>query len=242
MTTPPTDNPPHYPPGHAPSQTQHHAWRTAPNSAPHLLPHLPDLLHRTPHLKLLDVGAGPGTLSASLAAHLHPTGGTVTATDISPEVLARAADHAAAQGVSNISFREASVYGLPFDDGEFDVVHAHQVLCHLDRPVEAVREMLRVCRPGGGVVALREADMRMWCFWPEGKGGLERFRGLTGEVLVANGGQEMAGRRLVEWVMKAGVPREGIEAGFGTWCYSEPEDRRVWGEFCFRKWCWMLGG
>jgi SAM-dependent methyltransferase len=154
-------------------------------------------------------------------------------------VLARAAEHAAAQGVTNISFREASVYALPFGDGEFDVVHAHQVLCHLDRPVEAVREMLRVCRPGGGVVALREADMRMWCFWPEGKGGgLERFRGLMADVLVAIGGQVMGGWRLVEWVMVAGVGREGIEAGFGTWCYSEPGDRRVWGEFVLSWRCW----
>lgn len=132
----------------------------------------------------------------------------------------------------NISFREASVYELPFADGGFDVVHAHQVLCHLDEPVKAVREMLRVCKPGGrGVVALREADMRMWCVWPE-LPGLLKFHGLMVDVLVANGGQEKAGRRLVEWVMEAGVGRGEIEAGFGTWCYSAPEDRRVWGEFC----------
>ncbi|KAK3897061.1 methyltransferase [Staphylotrichum tortipilum] len=213
-----------YQPGHATSQTLHHAWRTAPNSAPHLLRHLSSL---SPSPRLLDVGAGPGTLATSLASHLAPLHGHVTATDISDSVLARAAAHAKEQGVENISFRTASVYELPFKDGEFDVVHAHQVLCHLDGPVEAIREMLRVTKPGG-LLALREADMKMWGFWPESEV-LERFSALMARVMVANGGEDRAGRRLVEWVLQAGVERGAVEAGFGTWCFAEEGDRRVWG-------------
>jgi len=49
------------------------------------------------------------------------------------------------------------VYALRFADATFDVVHAHQVLQHLADPVAALREMRRVCRPGG-LVAARDAD------------------------------------------------------------------------------------
>ncbi|KAJ4294666.1 hypothetical protein N0V88_004895 [Collariella sp. IMI 366227] len=193
-----------YAPGHAASQTA---------------------VSQNPSLTLLDIGAGSGTISASLAKYLLQ--GHVLATDISDSILARAKEYADSQGVTNISFQKASVYELPFEDSKFDVVHAHQVLCHLDSPVEAVKEMLRVVKPGG-LLALREWDPRMWCFWPETKGLLE-YQELMVAVMLANGGQDKAGRRLVSWVMGAGVERERIEASFGTWCYSKPEDRRAWG-------------
>jgi 2-polyprenyl-3-methyl-5-hydroxy-6-metoxy-1,4-benzoquinol methylase len=226
-----THNP--YAPGHDASQTKHHEMRTAENSAAHLLPHLRRLAPQLPHLKLLDVGAGSGTITASLAKYLPPDG-TITATDISDSILARAQEYAVSQGLDNskITFQKASVYSLPFSDEQFDVVHAHQVLSHLDSPVDAIREMVRVCRPGG-VVSLRETDMAMWCFWPETEALQEGFRGLVEKTLVANGGQDRAGRRLVSWALSAGVARGQIEAGFGTWCYSEPQDRRAWGEFWF---------
>jgi hypothetical protein len=80
------------------------------------------------------------------------------------------------------------------------------------------------------VLALRESDMRMWCVWPEIPA-LLRFHELMVRTIVANGGQDKGGRRLVSWVLEAGVERGHVEAGFGTWCYSQPEDRRAWGEF-----------
>lgn len=107
-------------------------------------------------------------------------------------------------------------------------MHAHQVLCHLDDPVAAVKEMLRVCKPGG-LISFRESDMHMWCFWPE-LPSLLKFHELIVNVMLANGGQDKGGRKLVSWIMEAGVDRKDVEAGFGTWCYSEPGDRKAWGE------------
>jgi SAM-dependent methyltransferase len=222
-----------YASGHDASQVKHHEWRTAENSAAYLLPHLQRAAQAKPDLQLLDVGAGSGTISASLAKHLLPHG-RVLATDISDSILARAKAHAEAQGVGaqNINFQKADVFHLPFADGAFDVVHAHQVLCHLSRPVDAIGEMLRVVRPGGGLLALRESDMRMWCVWPEIPA-LLRFHEVMVGTLVANGGQEKGGRQLVSWVLQAGkdigVRREDVEVSFGTWCYSDVGDRRAWG-------------
>lgn len=121
----------------------------------------------------------------------------------------------------------ASIYELPFEDDTFDIVHAQQVLVHLDDPVKAIREMLRVCK-SDGIVALRESDMRMWCFYPETKE-LVAFHKLIQEVMQSSGGAPDTGVRLVSLVMEAGVKRERIEASMGTWCYSTPEERRVWG-------------
>ena len=130
--------------GYAPNATIHHEWRTASNSAPHLLPILKGLASTNPKLTLLDVGAGSGTITASFAAYMPPQG-RIVATDISDEILRKAAKHAEDVGVGQmVQTQKASVYELPFADGSFDVVHASQVLVHLDEPERAVREMIRV--------------------------------------------------------------------------------------------------
>src|SRR4051794_17933265 len=129
--------------GHAESVLRSHRTRTAANSAAYLLPHL------EPGQRLLDVGAGPGTITADLAAIVAP--GEVVALEVNDE--AAAITRAGAPGVD---VRVGDVHTLPFDDGEYDVVHAHQVLQHVADPVQALREMARVTRPGG-VVAARDS-------------------------------------------------------------------------------------
>ncbi|KAF4981273.1 hypothetical protein FZEAL_2899 [Fusarium zealandicum] len=213
-----------YGPGYAASQVKHHEWRTAENSAAHLVPSLQSHVRANPRLKLLDVGAGSGTISASLAKYMPQ--GQVVATDISDEILVRAKEHADSEGVTNIEFQQANIYELPFPDSTFDIAHAHQVLCHLDTPVDAIKEMLRVTKPGG-TLSLRESDLQMWCIWPEITG-LLKFHEILIKTLLANGGQDKAGRQLVSWALNAGAAREDIRASFGTWCYSAPDDKKAW--------------
>ncbi|KAI5457068.1 S-adenosyl-L-methionine-dependent methyltransferase [Mariannaea sp. PMI_226] len=215
-----------YAPGWRTSQVRHHEWRTAENSAAYLLPRLQAMAQEKPQLKLLDVGAGPGTISASLAKYIPE--GEVLATDLSDEILDRARDYADTHGVTNIKFQKASVFELPFPDASFDITHAHQVLCHLDAPVDAVREMLRVTRPGG-LIALRESVMGLWAIWPE-MPPLLQFADMSEKIIAANGGHPTGGRELLSWVLKAGVDREDIVMSFGTWCYSQPEDKAVWAD------------
>ncbi|CAF3652657.1 hypothetical protein FGSG_04216 [Fusarium graminearum PH-1] len=211
--------------GYAATQVKHHEWRTAENSSNHLLPKLQAIVKSNPKLKLLDVGAGSGTISASLAGYMPE--GEVTATDISDEILARANDYARSQGVSNIKFQRANVFELPFPDSAFEVTHAHQVLCHLDTPVDAIKEMMRVTKPGG-TVSLRESDMYMWCIWPE-LPALLKFHQLQIKTIEGKGGQGKGGRQLLPWALEAGASRQDITLSFGTWCYSSPEDKQAWG-------------
>ncbi|KAF5261796.1 hypothetical protein FOXYS1_7495 [Fusarium oxysporum] len=199
--------------GYAATEVRHHEWRTAENSSPHLIPKLQAIVKENPKIKLLDVGAGSGTISASLAKYMPE--GEVTATDISDEILVRAKEYAESQGVSNIKFQQANVFKLPFPDAEFDVTHAHQVLCHLDAPVDAIREMLRVTKPGG-TLSLRESDMHMWCIWPE-LPALLKFHELQVKNISGKGGQDKGGRSAMKDRSLTGFARDkAIEMGSAT--------------------------
>jgi SAM-dependent methyltransferase len=109
--------------------------------------------------------------------------------------------------------------------GSFDVVHAHQVLQHVADPVAALREMMRVCRPGGSV-AVRDGDYGAFTWYPD-IAGLERWRELYTAAARANGGEPDAGRRLLAWAHAAGATN--VTASASTWCYADPASREAWG-------------
>ncbi|MCH7230434.1 class I SAM-dependent methyltransferase [Glycomyces sp. L485] len=206
--------------GHHESVLRSHRWRTAENSAGYLLPEL------RADSTVLDVGCGPGTISADLAAIASQ--GRVTAVDHTEDVLDQAAEAAAARGVTNIDFAVADVHDLRFEDDTFDVVHAHQVLQHVGDPVQALREMRRVARPGG-VVAVRDSDYAAFTWFPESEG-LKDWLDLYEQVARANGGEPDAGRRLKSWALKAGFSESGVEATSSTWTFTDPEDRAWWSD------------
>ncbi|MFD0687751.1 methyltransferase domain-containing protein [Actinomadura fibrosa] len=204
--------------GHHESVLSSHQWRTVENSAPHLLGHL------RPGQSVLDVGCGPGTITAGLARRVAP--GTVTAVDAAEVVLAEARKSTEAEGIGNVEFAVADVHALDYADGTFDVVHAHQVLQHVADPVQALREMRRVARPGG-IVAAREADFG-GMVWHPNPPGMDSWLPVYYNVARGNGGEPDAGRRLVAWAREAGFT--DVTASASTWCYSTPEEREWWSE------------
>ncbi|GAA2256454.1 methyltransferase domain-containing protein [Streptomyces amakusaensis] len=201
--------------GHHESVLRSHTWRTAANSAAYLLGEL------TPGALVLDIGCGPGTITADLAA-LVP-GGRVTGVDREPGIVERARAEAAGRGLANTEFAVADVNELDFPDDSFDVVHAHQVLQHLGDPVRALREMRRVCRPGG-LVAVRDSDYGGFTWFPESPA-LDEWNRLYHRVARASGGEPDAGRRLLSWARSAGFT--DITATGSAWCYAT-EDERAW--------------
>jgi ubiquinone/menaquinone biosynthesis C-methylase UbiE len=216
--------------GHHESVLRSHRWRTAENSAAYLLPYL------KPGLSILDVGCGPGTITADLAAlvdgalvpdsgPMAPASGRVTAIEVTADALGLARAEAAARGQRNIDFAVADAHALDFADGTFDVVHAHQVLQHVGDPVQALREMRRVCKPGG-IVAARDSDYRGFTWFPE-LPELDEWLALYQQVARGNGGEPDAGRRLLSWAHSAGFT--DVTATSSTWCFATPEDRAWWG-------------
>jgi len=194
-----------------------HSWRTAANSAAYLLPEL------KPGQDLLDVGCGPGSITADLARAVSP--GRVTAVDNAAEVLEQARFAAADAGVVGAVFEVADAHALPYEDNSFDVVHAHQVLQHVADPVQVLREMRRVCRPGG-VVAARDSDYAAFTWFPEVPA-LDEWNALYHRVARDNGGEPEAGRMLRSWARAAGF--EEVSSGSGTWCYASDQERAWWG-------------
>ncbi|MDR2453708.1 MAG: class I SAM-dependent methyltransferase, partial [Bifidobacteriaceae bacterium] len=179
--------------GHADSVARAHAGRKVANSAAHLAPHL------RPGLRLLDIGSAGGALTRDLAAHVAP--GQVVGVDLEPDAV-RAAQADPARPW-NLEFRVGDVYELPFADAAFDVVHIHQVLHHLERPAAALREVVRVARPGG-LVALREADFGA-AFWFPASAAWEAWQQAYQLVARCGGTEVDAGRRLLSHLAEAGL-------------------------------------
>ncbi len=202
--------------GHHESVLRSHVWRTAANSAAYLLPHL------RPGLDLLDVGCGPGTITADLAALVSP--GRVVGLDREESPLAGARAEAAARGLDNAAYVVGDVYALDFPDGSFDVVHAHQVLQHLTDPVAALREMARVVRPGG-LVAVRDSDYAAMT-WHPANPGLTRWNDLYHRVARSNGAEPDAGRMLRSWALAAGL--DDLTSSAAAWCFATGDERLWW--------------
>jgi SAM-dependent methyltransferase len=201
--------------GHAESVLRSHRARTAANSASYLLPRL------QPTDRLLDVGSGPGTITADLARLVAE----VVAVEVTEDAAALTRAELARQGVTNAEVRVADVHALGLADDEFDVVHAHQVLQHVADPVGALREMARVTGPGG-VLAVRDSDYAAFAWYPR-LPGLDQWLALYEAAARANGGEPDAGRHLLAWAHAAGLT--DVTASSSTWCFATPETRAWWG-------------
>jgi SAM-dependent methyltransferase len=203
--------------GHHESVLRSHRWRTAENSAAYLLPLL------SSGISVLDVGCGPGTITAELAELVAP--GRVTALEQTETALDLARAEIARRGLTGVDFVVGDVHALDFPDGTFDVVHAHQVLQHVADPVAALREMRRVTKPGG-VVAARDSDYAAFTWFPLVPE-LDEWLDLYQRVARGNGGEPDAGRRLLAWAREAGFT--DVTATASVWCFANEEDREWWG-------------
>jgi ArsR family transcriptional regulator len=103
-----------------------------------------------PGLAVADIGTGTGILALELAR----LGLRVVAVDNSARMLEAARGKIEREGATGIELRRGEAGALPLADGEVDAALAHMVLHYLPSPGEAVREMARVVRPGGAVVAV----------------------------------------------------------------------------------------
>ena len=204
--------------GHAPATVRQHGLRTAEEAAAFLLPEL------RRGMRVLDVGCGPGSITRGLAERVAP--GEAVGLDLSRETLDAARQEAAARGLDNLRYEEGSVYELPFADGSFDVAYAHQVFQHLRERDAALREILRVLRPGG-LVAVRDVDWGTAAYWPQDPW-IDRFIEVHHRTWYRNGGEPQMGRRLRALFDAHAITDVRITAS--VWCYATPPETTEWGE------------
>jgi SAM-dependent methyltransferase len=126
-----------------------------------LSPQLADLAAVSNGQRVLDVGCGPGALTAELVRRLGP--GAVAAVDPSEPFVA-----AARERHPGVDVQQAAAEQLPFPDDEFDSALAQLVVHFMADPVAGLREMARVAKPDGVVAA---------CVWDHGgdRGPLKAF-------------------------------------------------------------------
>jgi ubiquinone/menaquinone biosynthesis C-methylase UbiE len=202
--------------GHHASVVTNHAKRTAENSAAFFLPFL------KPGMRLLDVGCGPGSITAGLALRVEP--GETIGIDPSPGVIDTA--RSLAKGPEHLTFEVGNIYEPRFVAESFDAVFAHQVLQHLTRPVDALRQMRRLLNPGG-MVGVRDVDWGSATFYPENEG-MRRFLALYHELAQRNGGQPNAGRYMRRWFRNAGFA--DARTTTSTVSYTDRAGTEEWGD------------
>ncbi|QWG19069.1 class I SAM-dependent methyltransferase [Bradyrhizobium sediminis] len=106
-----------------------------------------------PGCRVLDVAAGAGDQTLDVAARVGPQG-HVLATDLSPDILQFAAQQAAAAGYRNVETRVSDGEDLQIEDVQFDAVVCRLGLMLFGDPLQGLREMARVLKPGGGVCTI----------------------------------------------------------------------------------------
>jgi phosphatidylethanolamine/phosphatidyl-N-methylethanolamine N-methyltransferase len=99
--------------------------------------------------RVLEVGIGTG-----INAALYPRECTVTGIDLSGPMLEKARVRIARKRLTNVQLFEMDAADLRFPDNSFDIVYAPYLISVVPDPVAVVREMHRVCRPGGRIIVL----------------------------------------------------------------------------------------
>ncbi len=204
--------------GHHASVVANHAKRTADTSAAFFLPFLKS------GMRLLDVGCGPGSITTGLARRVEPA--ATIGIDPSPSVIETARSLAEAKGPRHLTFEVGTIYEPRFAPETFEAVFAHQVLQHLGRPVDALRQIRTLLTPGG-MVGVRDVDWGSTTFYPENQG-MRRFFTLYYELARRNGGEPNAGRYLRRWFREAGFAEARVTTS--TVSYTDEAATREWGD------------
>jgi demethylmenaquinone methyltransferase/2-methoxy-6-polyprenyl-1,4-benzoquinol methylase len=117
-----------------------------------------ELSGAAPGMRALDCATGTGDLALELKRAVGPTG-EVMGTDFCAEMLEAAPAKAARAGLA-VQFAVADALALPYEAARFDVATIAFGIRNVDDPVQCLREMARVVKPGGRVVVLEFGQPR----------------------------------------------------------------------------------
>ena len=150
---------------------------------------------------ILEAGCGVGAQTVTLAR--RSPGARFTSVDIAAESVAEAKRRTDAAGLTNVEFRQADIFALPFDPESFDHVFVCFVLEHLSQPVAALAILSRLLRPGGTMTVI-EGDHGSTYFHPDSSAAHMAIQCQV-ELQRAAGGNALIGRQLYPLMIEAGL-------------------------------------
>jgi SAM-dependent methyltransferase len=149
---------------------------------------------------VLEAGCGVGAQTVTLAG--RSPGARFTSVDVSAASLAEAERRVADAGFTNVTFRQADIFDLPFAPASFDHVFVCFVLEHLAQPVEALIALKRLLRPGGTITVI-EGDHGSAYFHPDSAAAHDAI-GTQIELQARAGGDALIGRQVFPLLTAAG--------------------------------------
>ena len=170
------------------------------------------LLDRTPLGEgdtAIDLGCGPRGILELLSDRVGPSG-QVVGVDADPNHVAMALDMVATAKLGNVEIVRADARDTGLPSSSFDVVHARTVLITVPEPAEVVREMVRLCRPGGWVLSLEPEPETSICY--PAHPAYQRLVDMFAPVFTRNGADWRIAPRLAELYRAAGLQDVQVEA------------------------------
>lgn len=157
---------------------------------------------------ILDVGCGAGIVTHELAKQVYPA--QATGIDVSHALLSHGQstyDECARDNdrSEKTVFHQGSVYELPFPQDSFDVVYARLLFQHLSEPLQALKNILRVLKPGGRLCVL-DIDKDWSSLYPEPDTPVQLDRAIV-EKQVSDGGDPWVGRKLGAYLRSSGFEK-----------------------------------
>ncbi len=165
---------------------------------------LVELLHADtsypPGCNVLEAGCGVGAQTVTLARQSPQA--RFAAIDISAASLAQAQQQVQAAGLTNVSFRQADIFALPFGPASFDHVFVCFVLEHLAQPIAALKLLKALIKPGGTITVI-EGDHGSTCFHPA-SAAADAVIQCQVSLQRAAGGNALVGRQVYPLLVRAG--------------------------------------
>jgi SAM-dependent methyltransferase len=171
---------------------------------------LSELLHHDtrypPGSRVLEVACGVGAQTILLAR--NSPGAEFVSVDISRESLLKAKHRVSEEGITNVTFRQADVYHLPFRPETFDHIFVCFLLEHLPDPLLFLKCMKEVLRPGGTITFI-EGDHGSALFFPDSRDAHTVIDCLV-QLQREMGGNALIGRELWHLMTDAGFMRIAV--------------------------------
>jgi len=152
----------------------------------------------TPCATILDVGCGPANIAQEIANAYPDT--TVTGLDISAHRLSVVCQ---ALSAKNLSLVAGNVYNLPFPDDTFDLIFSRMMFEYLKHPLEALKEIKRICKTAGTVL-IQDIDGQFVFQYPEDLQLMSQIEIIFNELKQHTGFDPIVGRKLYHMFYKNG--------------------------------------